>query len=110
MRPLLVIILFSLAACVSDARHATSSMSDGTLIHTIRCEKDWDACYLAAGRLCGDRGFEEVARNVDTSLSSAGRLERMHTTEGGIDRHRYSENTQEERYNRLITIRCNRPR
>jgi hypothetical protein len=110
MRQLLVIILFSLAACASDSRHAASSMSDGTLIHTIRCENDWDACYLAAGRICGDRGFEEVARSADTSLSSAGRLERMHTTEGGIDRHRYSETPREEGYNRVITIRCGKTR
>lgn len=85
-------------------------MSDGTPVHTIRCEANWDGCYLAADQICGNRGFEEVDRNVDSALSSAGRLERMHTIEGGIERHRYSENAQEESYNRVITIRCSQPR
>ena len=81
-------------------------MSDGTIVHTVRCENSWDGCYLAASRICGDQGYEEVARTLDGALSSAGRLERMHTIEGGIDQHRYSENAREETYNRVITIRC----
>mgnify|MGYP001546115988 FL=1 len=106
MKTILVFCLLSLTACVKDAGHSASSMSDGSTVHTVRCEEGWDACYLTASQICGERGFEEVERSIDTSLSSAGRLERMHTVEGGIDQHRYSENPQAESYNRVITIRC----
>jgi hypothetical protein len=110
MRLFLVIGILALAGCANDARHATTPLSDGTLVHSIRCENGWGDCYVAAGRICGKQGFEEMARDIDSALSSAGRLERMHTVEGGIDRHRYSENPREEAYSRVVTIRCNPPR
>jgi hypothetical protein len=106
MKTILVVCLLGLTACVKDTGHSTSSMSDGSIVHTVRCDDGWDGCYLTASRICGERGFEEVERSIDTSLSSAGRLERMHTVEGGIDQHRYSENPRTESHNRVITIRC----
>ena len=106
MKTLLIICLFGLAACVTESGHSSSSLSDGTIVHTIRCDDSWDACYLAAARICGDDGFHEVERSLDAALSSAGRLERMHTVEGSIDQHRYSENAREEASNRVLTIRC----
>lgn len=106
MKRLLPVLFLGFTACAKDTGHAVSSLSDGTVVHTLRCEESWDGCYLAAARICGDRGFEEVSRSVDTALSSAGRLERMHTVEGSIEDHRYSENAQAEAYNRVITIRC----
>jgi hypothetical protein len=106
MRVLLCIGALTLGSCVATEDHATLSMSDGSVVHTIRCEDSWDACYLAAGRICGEAGFEEVARDMESALSSAGRLERMHTVEGGIDQQRYSENTREQAYSRAITVRC----
>lgn len=110
MRGALFVGLLVLAGCAADSRHASSSLSDGSIIHTVRCEGNWDACYLAASRICGDPGFEEVAREVDTALSTSGRLERMHTTDGHIEQHRYSESVQEAGHNRVVTIRCNSPR
>jgi hypothetical protein len=106
MNKWLVPCLFVLAACAKDAGHTVSSMSDGSTVHTVRCEESWDGCYLTAARICGDQGFEEVARSIDSALSSAGRLERMHTVEGSIDKHRYSENTEAQGYNRVISFRC----
>ena len=106
MKFLATLSLLMLAACAKDASHTVSSLSDGSTVHTVRCEENWDACYLAAARICGDQGFEEVARNIDSALSSAGRLERMHTVEGSIDEHRYSENTETLGYNRVISFRC----
>jgi hypothetical protein len=110
MRILSIVSLLALSACAASPDHATSSMSDGSIVHAIRCENSWDSCYLAAARICGNDGFEEVERSADSGLSSVGRLERMHSIDGGIERHRYSENAQEESYNRVITIRCKRPR
>ena len=106
MKLILAVCLLALAACVKDTGHAASSLSDGSVVHTLRCEESWDGCYLAAARLCGDRGFQELGRTVDSALVTAGRLERMHTVEGSIDEHRYSENARAESYNRVITIRC----
>ena len=105
MRAFLYCWLLSLAACAADPGHSSSRMSDGTMVHTIRCEENWDACYLAASRIC-DGEFEEVARDADHAISSAGRLERMHSTEGGIERQRYSENVREASHNRVLMIRC----
>lgn len=106
MKLILGLCLLLLAACVKDAGHSVSSLSDGSVVHTVRCEDNWDGCYLAAARLCDNRGFQEVDRTTDSALSTAGRLERMHTVEGSIDEHRYSENARAEAYNRVITIRC----
>ena len=110
MRILYACCILGIASCVTDSGRSTSSLSDGTIVHTIRCDNSWDGCYLAANKVCGDDGFDEVARHVDTTLESAGRLERMHTVEGGIEQHRYSENARKESYNRVITIRCRPPR
>ena len=106
MRMMLIFCLAGLTACVTDSSHSASSMTDGSVVHTVHCEDSWNGCYLTASRICGERGFEEVTRSVDGTLSSAGRLERMHSIEGDIEDHRYSENARVENYNRVITIRC----
>ena len=106
MKKVLLLGLLGLGGCATSADHAESVMSDGSTVHTIRCEDSWDGCYLTASKICGELGFEEVARTSDGAVSSAGRLERMHTIEGGIEDHRYSENARVEAYNRVITIRC----
>jgi hypothetical protein len=106
MKTILFIFLAGLTACATDSGHSASTLSDGSVVHTVRCEESWDGCYLTASKICGELGFEEVARTSDGAVSSAGRLERMHTIEGGIEDHRYSENARVEAYNRVITIRC----
>jgi len=106
VKTLALIGAVGLAACVSESGHSISSMTDGTVVHTLRCDSNWDGCYLAAARICGDGGFREIERSLDSSLSSAGRLERMHTVEGGIEHQRYSENARDSANHRVLTIAC----
>ena len=106
MKTILFIFLAGLTACATDSGHSASTLSDGSVVHTVRCEESWDGCYLTASKICGELGFEEVARTSDGAVSSVGRLERMHTIDEGIEDHRYSENARVEAYNRVITIRC----
>ncbi|MEJ2256237.1 MAG: hypothetical protein P8X98_04420 [Woeseiaceae bacterium] len=106
MRKLFFACLLLPAACVTDAGVSTSSLGDGSVVHTVRCDDTWDGCYRSANRICGERGFDEVDRSVASSLDTAGRLDRMHTVEGAIDDHRYSETTREAVFERMITIRC----
>jgi hypothetical protein len=110
MRSLSCACLLLLGACATDSGHSTSSMSDGSAVHTVRCEDSWDGCYRKANRICGDGGFDEVDRSAASTLDSAGRLERMHTVEGAIEEHRYSENARETVFARLIAISCKQPR
>jgi hypothetical protein len=107
MKKVLLLGLLGLGACATSADHSDSVMSDGSTVHTIRCENSWDGCYLAASRICRDGGFVEIERSSTGALDAAGRLERMHAIEGGIEDHRYSENAQETVFDRVIMIRCN---
>ena len=109
MRILSPVWLLILGACATDSGHSTTAMSDGAEVHTIRCENSWDGCYRTANRICGRGGFDEIDRSVASSVDSAGRLQRMHTVEGAIDDHRYSENPQEKVFERLILVRCKQP-
>jgi hypothetical protein len=109
MRTTSLACLLLMVACATDSGQSTALLSDGTTVHTVRCEDSWDGCYRTANRICGDRGFEEVDRSVASSLDTAGRLDRMHTVEGSIEDHRYSEKTRETVFERLIAFRCKRP-
>ena len=109
MRTFVLLGVLALGGCATDAGHSTMALSDGTLVHTIRCENGWDGCYRTANRICGSGGFEEIDRSVASAIDSSGRLRRMHTVEGAIDEHRYSENPQENAFERLILVRCKQP-
>lgn len=95
-----------LAACASPQQPGGSAMSDGSTVFTLVCNDSWEQCYTNAAKICGSGDFEEVDRAMDTTVTSAGQLSRMHSLEGGIKNHVYSENTREEVLNRVLTIRC----
>ena len=102
---LLVCISASVAACASSPAPEGSALTDGTTAYTLACEPGWSQCYAQARKICGG-DFDELDRATDTSVSAAGRLDRMHSVEGGIENHVYSENPREEVYSRVLTIRC----
>lgn len=108
---LLSLLLFvaCLAACANSKTPQGSTMSDGTTAYSVACEDGWDDCYAAARRICGDADFEELDRMADGSVTSAGHLARMHSIEGGIDKHVYSEKARDEVFSRVLTIRCSAP-
>ena len=106
MKPVAVLIALTMAACAAEPEYSETTMSDGSLTYTFRCDNFWDECYRAAAKVCGARGFDEVARSADGTLSSGGRLERMPPINGGMEDQRYSETTRETLANRIITVRC----
>lgn len=105
----LLIFVACLAACANPSTPEGSTMSDGTTAYTVACEDGWDGCYTAARKICGDADFEELDRMAEGSATSAGHLARMHSGEGGIDNHVYSEQTRNEVFSRVLTIRCKSP-
>jgi hypothetical protein len=98
-----------LSACANTPAPEGSTMSDGTTAFTVACEDGWDDCYTAARKICGDADFEELDRVADGSVTSAGYLARMHSVEGGIENHVYSERPRDEVFSRVLTIRCKSP-
>ena len=84
-------------------------MSDGSRVFTLHCDNSWAQCYAAAQKACGSGGFEEIDRVVDSSLSSAGRMQTRVFVEGGRENEVYDESVREEISRRAITIRCKQP-
>lgn len=84
-------------------------LSDGTTVYPLSCENGWQDCHTAAQKICGRRGYEEVDRVIDGTVSTAGRLDPMHRTDGGNESHIYSENPRTEVFGRFLTIRCKLP-
>ena len=110
MRLLALLSLVALlAACANSTTPTGSTMSDGTTAYTVACEDGWDGCYTAARRICGDADFEELDRVADGPVTSAGHLARLHSIEGGIENHVYSEQPRKEVFSRVLTIRCKLP-
>ena len=81
-------------------------MSDCKTVYSLNCKDAWEDCYTSARKICGVAGFEEIDRVQDGSVTSAGHLQRMHSTEGGADNHVYAENPRNEAFSRVLTIRC----
>lgn len=107
MKLILVLVLVAtLTACANSTTPEGSTMSDGTTAYTVACDDSWDDCYTTARRICGDADFEELDRMADGPVTSAGHLARMHSIEGGIDKHVYSEQPRKEVFSRILTIRC----
>ena len=96
------------------AKTGTTSLNDAFAIlgiASIGCPADiasirrFDA---ATDGIVADR-FEELDRVADGSVTSAGYLARMHSVEGGIENHVYSERPRDEVFSRVLTIRCKSP-
>ncbi len=92
--------------CASADRHSTVGLSDGSTVHTLHCRAGWAGCYQDAKDICGSDGYEEIDRVVDGKVTSAGHLARLHSIEGGMEDHAYSENARQEVFDRTVTIRC----
>ena len=109
-KPGLILIMIVLSGCASEKTlPGGTSLSDGTTAYTVKCEDGWVQCHTLASRICGEGGYDEIDRVVDGSVSSAGRLERMHSIEGGIENHTYSESPRAEVFGRVMTVRCKTP-
>lgn len=107
MRTLCVILFAAcVTGCASPPSPEGSALSDGSIVYTLTCKDAWQDCYASARKICGDAGFEEIDRVQDGSVTSAGHLQRMHSTEGGADREVYAENPRNEAFIRVLTIRC----
>ena len=107
MRMLCMILLAAcVTACASPPAPEGSALSDGTTVYSLTCKDAWEGCYTSTRKICGDAGFEEIDRVQDGSVTSAGHLQRMHSTEGGADNHVYAENPRNEAFSRVLTIRC----
>ena len=104
--PAVLVLLALIAGCVSADRHSVADLSDGSSVHTLHCRDGWTRCYQSARDICGSRGFEEVERVVDGKVTSAGRLARLHSIDGSIEDHAYSEDPRNEVFDRTVTIRC----
>ena len=105
---ILIFSLFLLAAC-AEPKTTPTTLSDGTTVHMVRCDNDWHDCYRSAHQVCGTDDFTEMDRLADETMSSAGRLERRHSIEGGIENHVYSETPRKEVIQQVLTFRCNQP-
>ena len=103
-----LLALLLVASCVSTQSSSTP-LSDGTTAHVVRCEKGWTDCYASAGRICGAGGYTELDRVADGAMSTAGRLERRHSIDGGIDNHVYTESARDEVFQRVLAFRCDAP-
>ncbi len=99
-------LLVVAGGCASADRHSTVGLSDGSTVHTLHCREGWAGCYQDAREICGSDGYEEIDRVVDSKVTSAGHLARLHSIEGGIEDHAYSENARHEVFERTVTIRC----
>lgn len=106
MKFLLITGIVLLGGCATASSQSSGTLSDGSIVHTLTCEDNWDGCYLAAAKICGAQGFEELDRSADGKLTSAGELARMHSTDGSIEDFKYSESPRKEVFNRVLTFRC----
>ncbi len=106
---ILAMLLLSCVACSNQPEVEGSALSDGSTIYTFRCDDDWAQCYSAAAKACGNRGYEELDRAADGSLTNAGRLQPRVFTEGGRDNEVYDESVRADVASRVITVRCKTP-
>ncbi len=106
--PAIFVLLAAVGGCAFADRHSEAGLSDGTTAHTLHCRDGWAGCYQSAKEICGQGGFEELDRVVDGKVTSAGHLARLHSIEGGMEDHAYSEDARSEVFDRTITIRCTR--
>ncbi len=104
----LLVVPTMLFGCAIADRHTETGLSDGSTVHTLHCRNGWAGCYQSAQDVCGSAGFDEVNRVLDGKVTSAGHLARMHSIEGGIEDHVYSEEPRNDVFDRTITIRCKR--
>jgi hypothetical protein len=106
LAPLILALFF--AGCADVKSHSVSSLSDGSEIHSFKCDDNWDGCYRAAARACGERGYVEIDRAADSGSTSTERMERVLQADDGINTRELPGNLpRDPRRDGVLTIRCN---
>lgn len=108
MRILALFLLFTMVSCADVASQSTSTMSDGATVHAFRCDNNWDACYRAATKVCGEAGFTELDRLPDAGSTAGERLEALRRADDGVQsRTLPGDGMREVRRDGTLTVRCN---
>lgn len=107
MRIFFTFALLLLAACTNVTSQGTSTLHDGAVMHSFKCDDSWDACYRAAARACGDAGYTEIDRLGGGALTSGERLDRVLRADDGIHSQDLPESMpRDTRSDGVLTIRC----
>ena len=108
MRLAVLIVAVVAAGCADVKSHSVSSLSDGSEIHSFKCDDNWDGCYRAAATACGDRGYVEIDRAADAGATSIERRDRVLRADDGIHTRTLPSNQpRDPRRDGVLTIRCN---
>lgn len=72
---LAVLVTVLIGACATSD---DTYMADGRLGHVIDCtgnRKGWEACVSKAGDICGNRGYDVISKNGETTSQAVAGLQ-----------------------------------
>jgi hypothetical protein len=106
MRLVCVFLLLGLAGCADVKSHSTGTLSDGGIVHSFRCDENWDACYRAADQVCGDGGYVEIDRAPDTHTTTAGEFAEKRRADDGVSGKKLLNSIPTNQRVGTLTVRC----
>ena len=106
MRLALIFLTLGIAGCADVKSHSTGTLSDGAIVHSFRCDENWDACYRAADKVCGDAGYVELDRAPDRHTTTAHELAERQRADDGVSGKQLPNSIPGNQRVGTLTVRC----
>ena len=100
-RIILLAGLSMMAAFASGSGSGEPGVADRTQDIVLDCSQGMGKCVLAANKICGGRGFDEIDRLQDVRVTTTGRME-----DQGDGRSIYRDEVSFENQRQTMVIRC----